>query len=203
VEIDAGNRAAALDLAHAALTRAGELGDPLSEAEAHNTIGRIRLLLDSIEQAREHYRQALGLARPVGARQAEIGALLGLSAAHRHAARRAVEPQPAELAEQARALAAAAGYRMLEGQACAALAAARLAAGRPADAAATARQALTILRETGHRLGQVDALVTLGHSLKALNDVEASAACWQEALTVAGETDGTAAEDVRRLLAAP
>ena len=202
VELDAGNRASALDLAHAAVVRAGDIGDPLSEAEAHNTAGRIRLRLDSPEQAEEHHRRALHLAQAVGARQAEIGALLGLSAAGSHpGARDAPGPPPAELAEQACALASAAGYRILEGQARVALATARLFGGRYTEAADLARASVTTLRETGHRLGHVDALVTLGHAVRHLDGVEAAAQCWRAALNLAGGVDGVAA-DVRRLLAA-
>ena len=202
VEMDAGKRTEALDLASTALARASELGDPLSEAEAHNAVGLIHIQLNSPGEAEEHHRQALRLARTVGARQAEIRALLGLSAAYRQAGGRTSDPVPAEPAEQALALAGAAGYRILEGRAYTALAAARLTDSRHQEAAELARLALTTLRETGHLPGQVDALVTLGHALNALDGAEAAAACWQEALTVARDIDGTAGDDVRHLLAA-
>ena len=98
-------------------------------------------------------------------------------------------------------MAVAAGYRVLEGQARAALAAARLVEAGYADAAALARQAAAILGVAGYRFSQVEALITLGHAVSALDGVEAGAACWREALKVASGIEGTAENDVRRLLA--
>jgi tetratricopeptide (TPR) repeat protein len=167
-----------------------------------STVGRIQLRLGAPNQAEEHHRLALEMARSVGARQTEIGALLGLSAAYRQADRRAAEPSLAEPAEQALALATASGYRLLEGPARIELAAAQVANGGYAEAAQLSRQALTILRETGQRPAQVDALVTLGRALNALTDPEAGAACWQEALDVATDIDGTVVDEVRHLLTA-
>ena len=57
-----------------------------------------------------------------------------------------------------------AGYRLLEGRALTALAAAVLAAGDAAAAARLADEALAVHRETGHRLGEAWAHLVLAEA---------------------------------------
>lgn len=73
---DAGRTALARELAEAALTLARELSEPWIEIDALNTLGSIHLRQEDHQQAAEHHRQALDLARRTSARYQETEALL-------------------------------------------------------------------------------------------------------------------------------
>jgi tetratricopeptide (TPR) repeat protein len=87
--------------------------------------------------------------------------LLGLAAVdHRTGRHRGA----VEHARRALTLARRSSYRMLEGQALSALAAARLALGDHRQAAEDACQALSIQREIGHRAGAAATLAVLAEA---------------------------------------
>jgi hypothetical protein len=85
---------------------------------------------------------------------------------------------------------------MYEGQACTALAEIHLDTGDVRRAAVYARDASDISRETGHRLGEVRALLALGRALRG----SAAAAAWRDALAIATELDVPEAERLGVLL---
>ncbi|PRY59829.1 helix-turn-helix domain-containing protein [Glycomyces artemisiae] len=80
------------------------------------------------------------------------------------------DPGAAEAAAEALRTARDAGYRFLEGRALNVLAAVDLEAGRPAAAAARAREALLIHRETGHGPGEAVSLGILAECEPAGGD---------------------------------
>lgn len=149
---DTGELSTALAEAHAALTLARDIDYRHTEVDALNTLGTIHLRLGHQGTAVDHHQQALALARDTAHRYGETRALIGLAAARRDpvTSRQAVE------------LAAKVGYRVLEGQARTVLAAVQLDRGELDDAAELASQALAMHRETGHRLGEAEALIVLG-----------------------------------------
>jgi DNA-binding SARP family transcriptional activator len=151
VHRDTGRTGEALDLARAALAHAQAAGDRRYEADALNTVASVvgRCDPDSDpEQAARTYWSALELSREIGNRYPEAEALIGLALTG-----------PAGdfargYAEEALAVARQIGYRILEGDALAALA--EVERDRPEVSARHAEQARKIRAETGHRpVGQV------------------------------------------------
>jgi DNA-binding SARP family transcriptional activator/tetratricopeptide (TPR) repeat protein len=160
VHRDAARLEVALELARAALAGAREAEDRRSETDGLNTLGSVYRQLGETVRAAEHHERALGLAREADLHFPAVEALVGLALTYRTS-----DPGRATgYAEQALALAHAAGYRMLEGNARLALAAAALATGDRAAAADQAGQALAIHLGTGHRLGEARARRLLGDS---------------------------------------
>jgi tetratricopeptide (TPR) repeat protein len=143
---DSGRLAEALELAQGALARTAESGDrAYDRTEAVLALAGVQRVRGRVEQAADGYRQALALARQMGNRYLETGALIGLA-----------ETETAGNVEKARAalaIARARGYRMLAGNALTALAAAELQRGRAGAALDYAAEALAVHDETGHRLG--------------------------------------------------
>ncbi|MGW0731442.1 AfsR/SARP family transcriptional regulator [Streptomyces sp. NPDC002851] len=90
--------------------------------------------------------------------------------------------------------------RLWEGSTHFRIAEAHLAAGRPAQAAQHAEQALA-LRCIGGEWAQGNVLTTLGCALSELGQADRAKACWTEALAIYEQTDAPEADVVRRLLA--
>jgi DNA-binding SARP family transcriptional activator len=163
VHRDAGRYDLALDLARTALAGARDAEDRRSETDGLNTVASVYRRLGDTVRAAEHYERALALAREADLHFPAVEGLVGLALTYRSA-----EPARAiGYAEQALALARTAGYRMLEGNARIALAAAALVTGDRATAADQARQALAIHLGTGHRLGVARARELLGAGMGA------------------------------------
>jgi DNA-binding SARP family transcriptional activator len=158
VHRDAGRLDVALELARGALTGARDAEDRRSETDGLNTLASVYRHLGETVRAAEHHERALALAREADLHFPAVEALVGLALTYR-----STEPARAtRYAEQALTLAHAAGYRMLEGDARLALAAAALATGDRATATDQAGQALAIHTGTGHRLGAARARQLLG-----------------------------------------
>jgi DNA-binding SARP family transcriptional activator/tetratricopeptide (TPR) repeat protein len=171
---DVGDHPAALEHAQAALTLARDLEERRAEVDALNTLGSIHLLLGRLGTAVDFYRQAVGLARETAWRFGETRALIGLARSRRDGA----------AARQAVDLAAKVGYRVLEGQARTALAAILLEQGEFGEAAALADQALAAHRETGHRLGEAEAMLVLGGVADRTGDPDRALARRRKAATL-------------------
>jgi hypothetical protein len=67
--------------AAAALVLSREIGDPSTEAHAHNLLGALHRLAGEIDKAIEQHRQAHTIARRTGNRFREATALIGLAQA--------------------------------------------------------------------------------------------------------------------------
>jgi tetratricopeptide (TPR) repeat protein len=163
-------------------------------------MGSVHLRLGRHQDAIDHHRQALDLARQTGIRYPETEALLGWADACQRAG---LPGQAMARATQALALAGRSDYRVLEGRAHTSLAAAQLAHGHHGKAAEHARRALALHRASGHRLGQARALVVLGHALRQPRRRDAGAAAWREALRLLTDIGAPDGEDVRALLRQP
>lgn len=171
---DAGDHNAALEHAQAALTLARAIPYPPGEVDALNTLGTIHLCLGHRSTAVDHHRQAQALARDTAHRYGETHALIGLAAARwdQEAARQAVE------------LANKVGYLVLEGRAKTVLAAILAGQEQFAEAAVLAEEALAVQRETGHRLGEAEALLVLGGVADRTGDPDRALARRRDAATL-------------------
>ena len=81
-------------------------------------------------------------------------------------------------------------------------AAVALADGRADQALDLASQAVTIQRDTGHRLGEAHALVIAGRARRATDGLPAAEPTWRTALEIFDEVGAGAPTDVRALLRA-
>jgi len=145
----------ALEYANAAATLAGELDDRRIHAHARNTLGSIHDRLGDPGAAADQFRAALHLAQLTHTIYAQVSGLIGLAT---------VQTDPSEaivVARQALRQARQAGYRLLEGQALTAIAAAHVRAGRSGRAKAFARRAMRLHRDGGHVLAEKAALAVL------------------------------------------
>ncbi|MBP2330477.1 DNA-binding SARP family transcriptional activator/tetratricopeptide (TPR) repeat protein [Kibdelosporangium banguiense] len=142
VHHERGDKAKAFELATEAVTVARGIGGQRQLVKALTVFAAIHHESGDDRQAAAANKEALDLAQERGDRCGEIEARIGLAAVHRITAD----------AEQAIALARQAGARILEAKALTTLAAIQLDCGRPQEAAATARAAMAIHSETGHRL---------------------------------------------------
>ncbi|MCF1597788.1 AfsR/SARP family transcriptional regulator [Streptomyces muensis] len=90
--------------------------------------------------------------------------------------------------------------RLWEGMTLFRLAEVDLIARRPAQAAANAELALTVLRGIGGEWRRGNVLTALGRALRGLGQTGRAQVCWQEALEVFEKLDAPEAEEVRALL---
>jgi tetratricopeptide (TPR) repeat protein len=155
---------------------------PHQISQCHRVLGDLDAVEGNHTEARNHYDQAVSIARGISYRPALIEALLGRGRWAANGAFQALktsevfakhsEPsRGAETSEVSRAFndldealgyATAGGYRRYEADIRVALAWAHLAAGDNAKARAEARRALAMSREMGYHWGQVDAEEVLG-----------------------------------------
>ncbi|MGW0187125.1 BTAD domain-containing putative transcriptional regulator [Streptomyces sp. NPDC003362] len=91
--------------------------------------------------------------------------------------------------------------RLWEGMSLFRLAEADLADRRPAQAAANAEMALTVLRGIGGEWRRGNVLVVLGHALNAVGQRDRSQVCWREALDTFETLGAPEADEVKGLLA--
>ncbi|MEV8568313.1 BTAD domain-containing putative transcriptional regulator [Streptomyces sp. NPDC051322] len=91
--------------------------------------------------------------------------------------------------------------RLWEGMALFRIAEVDLAAGRPAQAAAGAEMALTVLRGIGGDWRRGNVLTVLGRALSGIGQSGRARVCWQEALTIYEGLESPEADQVRKLLA--
>ncbi|MET7860433.1 BTAD domain-containing putative transcriptional regulator [Streptomyces sp. NPDC005318] len=91
--------------------------------------------------------------------------------------------------------------RLWEGMTLYRLAEVDLSAQRPAQAAANAEQALTVLRGIGGEWRRGHVLTALGRALVGIGQTGRAEVCWREALTIYEELGSNEAAEVRELLA--
>ncbi|MEU2246923.1 BTAD domain-containing putative transcriptional regulator [Streptomyces sp. NPDC019224] len=91
--------------------------------------------------------------------------------------------------------------RLWEGMTLYRLAEVDLSAGRPAQAAANAEQALTVLRGIGGDWRRGHVLTTLGRALLGIGQTGRAEVCWREALALYEELGSPEAAELRELLA--
>ncbi|MFI6008305.1 AfsR/SARP family transcriptional regulator [Streptomyces sp. NPDC051243] len=90
--------------------------------------------------------------------------------------------------------------RLWEGMSLFRLAEADLAGRRPAQAAASAEMALTVLRGIGGEWRRGNVLVVLGHALNGIGQAGRAQVCWRESLEIYEALGAAEAEAVRALL---
>ncbi|MFH9979769.1 BTAD domain-containing putative transcriptional regulator [Streptomyces sp. NPDC017179] len=90
--------------------------------------------------------------------------------------------------------------RLWEGMTLFRLAEVDIAAQRPAQAAANAEMALTVLRGIGGEWRRGNVLTVLGHALTRIGQTDRARACWREALRIYEESGSPEAAAVRELL---
>ncbi|MFC8512830.1 BTAD domain-containing putative transcriptional regulator [Streptomyces sp. NPDC057257] len=109
-------------------------------------------------------------------------------------------PEAADRLQEALTVFRDSRQRLWEGMSLFRLAEVDLAAGRPAQAAANAESALTVLRGIGGDWRRAGVLVTLGHGLSGIGQPGRAQVCWREALELFESLDAPEAETVRPLL---
>ena len=90
--------------------------------------------------------------------------------------------------------------RLWEGMTLFRLAELGLAAGHPAQAAADAETALTLLRGIGGEWRRGNVLTVLGRALNGIGHLDRAQVCWREALDIFEALDAPEADEVRGLL---
>lgn len=153
VHHDRGDLSRAASCALAALDIATDLGERRIEADARNRLGDVARRRDEAGALDQH-RRAAELAAAAGATCAWVAAQIGLAWAHHRAG---ADDAALACAERAGSRARAGGYRLLDGLALTAQAAALRGSGRPADARMLAERALDLHGETGYRVGATGA----------------------------------------------
>jgi tetratricopeptide (TPR) repeat protein len=142
---------------------------PDDTSKCHRVLGDLDAVEGNHTEARNHYDQAVSIARGISVRDVLIEALLGRGRwAAKYIAQTSEVLETSEVSrafhdlDEALGYAAAGGYRIYEADIRVALAWAHLAAGDTAKARAEARRALGMSREMGYHWGQVDAEEVLG-----------------------------------------
>jgi tetratricopeptide (TPR) repeat protein len=90
--------------------------------------------------------------------------------------------------------------RLWEGMTLFRLAEVDLAGRRPAQAAANAELALTVLRGIGGDWRRGNVLTVLGRALNSIGQIGRAQVCWREALDIFDAMGATEADEVRTLL---
>jgi len=145
----------ALDFAQQALALAVELDDQRIQAHALNTLATVQRRLGNDRESINLHQRSLELALITKTFLARIASLIGLSGVEPHPSKRAATAYEAlELSRQG-------GFRMLEGQALAAVTRVHLADGDARRAIASARKAVAIHRIGQHRLCEFEAAAIL------------------------------------------
>lgn len=186
VHADAGRPERARSTVEEALRLAREAGSRRVEAAALNTLG---LVQPDPTRALAYHDEALGVAIAAGHTAGRIEALIGQASAHVDLG---AHPEAERAAGEALAFARDSDHRLLEGQACTALAA---AARDPATAATRAEEALAVHRETGYLLGAARTLRLLGQARLATHGT--TEPFWPEALALFTRIGTPEGDDLR------
>jgi DNA-binding SARP family transcriptional activator/tetratricopeptide (TPR) repeat protein len=182
------------------LAAADAAGDPQGQAAAHLTIATLHWVQDHSDEAADHYRRALTLARTAGwthGESAALGNLGGVSgslgrlreAAHFYTEALAIERQTDRLAGQATFLVN--------------LGILYFGLGQLNEAATHQVRALALYRRVRARTGEALTVATLGETLHALGRLDEALAILSEALVIHGTIHDRNSEiDTRRVIAA-
>jgi len=166
------------------LGAARRTGDRIAEATALTQIGVFHWEQSRLQQAGDHYRQALTLFRAEGDRAGEAQALAGLGASETGLGR---YQQAARHQQEAAAIYKDHGDRSGEARAIGNLGRIRLRQGRYREAAGYYRQSLDLFREIADRDGEAIALGRLGTLDLHLGRYQHAAECLERALALLRE----------------
>jgi len=164
-----------------AVDAARRTGDCAAEATAMNEIGSVALEQGRLQQAADHYRQALALFREAGDRAGEARPLGNLGLVEKGLAR---YEQSASHLEQAVAIFRDIGDRFSEARALGNLGSVRALQGRYEEAVSCHQQALDLHRQIGDHGGEAHELVMLGDVDLMLGSYQHAAGHFQRALVM-------------------
>jgi tetratricopeptide (TPR) repeat protein len=175
----------------AAVQAARSLGDRLSEANALDDLGDVRVLAGEYPAAAQALEQALAIYRDLGDRLGQANALRDLASV------RGADDYPAaaQALEQALAIYRDLGDRLGQADALTWLGIQRMVTGDFPAAAQALEQALGIYHDLGDRLGEAGALTWLGDVRRVTGDYEAATHALNQALAICrdlGDRDGQA-----------
>ncbi|MEV0092565.1 BTAD domain-containing putative transcriptional regulator [Streptomyces sp. NPDC050738] len=173
-------------------------GDLAGEASALCNLSRLRLAMGDVDSAVELARQGSEMYDRMGHALKGANGRYALGLALTQSGRLA---DAAERLREALEVFRDSRQRLWEGMTLFRLAEVDLAARRPAQAAASAEMALTLLRDIGGEWRRGNVLTVLGRALSGIGQSGRARVCWQEALSVFEELKSPEADDVRTLLA--
>ncbi|MDG9681443.1 BTAD domain-containing putative transcriptional regulator [Streptomyces sp. DH18] len=172
-------------------------GNHAGEASALCNLSRVHLAMGRTASAVKLAGEGVALYNRMGLtlRLANGRYALGLALA------RANRPEEAQVRlTEALAVFRESRQRLWEGMTLFRLAEVQLTAGRPAQAAALAEQALTMLLHIGGEWRRANVLTVLGRALHGIGQADRAQVCWREALSVFEQLKAPESEAVSRLL---
>jgi DNA-binding SARP family transcriptional activator/tetratricopeptide (TPR) repeat protein len=162
---------------HTALASARRGGDPVGQAHAHRSLGRVHVWLDREADATVHMRHAQRLFREAGDPAGEARVHFDLSWIR---ARQGDHRISLEHAERAYELFRGIGHLSGQARALNSIAFGHNYHGDHEQALDAAEQAVRLNQQTTDRYGRADALDTLGHAHHGLGHHEQSIACYEQ-----------------------
>ncbi|MEU2572821.1 AfsR/SARP family transcriptional regulator [Streptomyces anulatus] len=172
-------------------------GNHAGEASALCNLSRVHLAMGRTASAVKLAGEGVALYNRMGLtlRLANGRYALGLALA------RANRPEEAQVRlTEALAVFRESRQRLWEGMTLFRLAEVQLTAERPAQAAALAEQALTMLLHIGGEWRRANVLTVLGRALHGIGQADRAQVCWREALSVFEQLKAPESESVSRLL---
>lgn len=174
-----------------------DCGDIAGEASALCNLSRLRLTTGDTGSAVELARQGAAMYDRMGhalkGANGRYALGLALTQSGQHAAASEQLQEALEVFRDSR-------QRMWEGMTLFRLAEVDIAARRPAQAAAGAEMALTVLRGIGGEWRRGNVLTVLGSALTGIGQSDRARVCWLEALAIYEELGSPEADGVRALL---
>ncbi|MYX29060.1 tetratricopeptide repeat protein [Streptomyces sp. SID8381] len=195
LSVQSGDRAAALGYVEQA--DALKTGDTRAEADLHTARALLSQSVGNHGSAVKRFEKAWDLARRCDARTQELRALTGLAES---SLRLGALAEARAYAENARKTTGEGEYGLFHARALTLLAEADLAEGRADAAERLVRQALAFFAEAGHPMGTADALLVLGHVLRAAGDRARCEEKWRGALDIYESLGAVRAHEARTLL---
>ncbi|WP_030669192.1 AfsR/SARP family transcriptional regulator [Streptomyces cellulosae] len=193
--IQSGDRGVALSyIEEASGLKTGEMR---AESDLHTVRALLSQSIGNHSSALRRFEEARELARRCNARTQELRALTGLAESSLRLGRLAEARAHADGAQKA---AGNGEYGLFHAKARILLAETDLTQGDSDRAERRARQSLAFCSAVGHPLGTAEALLVLGHVLRARGDEEGSARAWKEALDGYESLGAARASEVRALL---
>ncbi|MFE9171038.1 BTAD domain-containing putative transcriptional regulator [Streptomyces kebangsaanensis] len=173
------------------------LGDRPGEASALCNLSRIHLATGRTQSAVALAQQGIGIYDAMGNSMRGANGRYALGMALTQGGRL---DGAAERLREALDVFRDSRQRLWEGMTLFRLAEVDIAAQRPAQAAAKAEMALTVLRGIGGEWRRGNVLTVLGHALARVGQTDRAQVCWQEALRIYEELGSPEAAAVRELL---
>ncbi|OIJ69906.1 AfsR/SARP family transcriptional regulator [Streptomyces mangrovisoli] len=173
------------------------LGDRAGEASALCNLSRVQLATGRTDSAVALARQGTGMYDDMGHDLKGANGRYALGLALTSSGRLA---EAAECLQQALGVFRDSRQRLWEGMTLFRLAELHLTARRPAQAAANAELALTLLRAIGGEWRRGNVLTVLGRALHGIGQLDRARVCWAEALDIFATLGAPEADEVRGLL---